>query len=514
MKQTAEDYLGTTVKKAVVTVPAYFNDEQRQATKDAGRIAGLEVERIINEPTAAALAYGFDKKKQNCKIAVYDLGGGTFDISILELGDGVFEVKATNGDTHLGGDDFDQVIMDWLVEEFRKQTGIDISKDKNTVQRLKEAGEKAKIELSGTQSTQINLPFITADASGPKHLDMTLTRAKFDQLTKSLVEKTRIPCMNCIRDAGLSAKEIDEVILVGGSTRIPAVQDLVRELFGKEPNKSVNPDEVVAAGAAIQGGVLAGEVTDVLLLDVTPLSLGIETLGGVMTKLIDRNTTIPTRKSQVFSTAADSQTAVSVHVLQGERELARDNRTLGRFDLVGIPSAPKGVPQIEVTFDIDANGIVHVSARDLGTGKEQKIRIESASGLSEEEIQKMVKEAEVNAAADKKARELVEEKNELEGLTYTLEKTIQEAQDKLPANEKQLAEDEIKRAREAVGSDDINRIRSAKESLQQFVQKLGASMGGNPGAGPDVDPQQNNSSPKDDGKVVDADYTVVDDDKK
>ncbi len=514
MKQTAEDYLGTTVKKAVVTVPAYFNDEQRQATKDAGRIAGLEVERIINEPTAAALAYGFDKKKQNCKIAVYDLGGGTFDISILELGDGVFEVKATNGDTHLGGDDFDQVIMDWLVEEFRKQTGIDISKDKNTVQRLKEAGEKAKIELSGTQSTQINLPFITADASGPKHLDMTLTRAKFDQLTKSLVEKTRNPCMNCIRDAGLSAKEIDEVILVGGSTRIPAVQDLVRELFGKEPNKSVNPDEVVAAGAAIQGGVLAGEVTDVLLLDVTPLSLGIETLGGVMTKLIDRNTTIPTRKSQVFSTAADSQTAVSVHVLQGERELARDNRTLGRFDLVGIPSAPKGVPQIEVTFDIDANGIVHVSARDLGTGKEQKIRIESASGLSEEEIQKMVKEAEVNAAADKKARELVEEKNELEGLTYTLEKTIQEAQDKLPANEKQLAEDEIKRAREAVGSDDINRIRSSKESLQQFVQKLGASMGGNPGAGPDVDPQQNNSTPKDDGKVVDADYTVVDDDKK
>ena len=514
MKQTAEDYLGTTVKKAVITVPAYFNDEQRQATKDAGRIAGLEVERIINEPTAAALAYGFDKKKQNCKIAVYDLGGGTFDISILELGDGVFEVKATNGDTHLGGDDFDQVIMDWLVEEFRKQTGIDISKDKNTVQRLKEAGEKAKIELSGTQSTQINLPFITADASGPKHLDMTLTRAKFDQLTKSLVEKTRNPCMNCIRDAGLSAKEIDEVILVGGSTRIPAVQDLVRELFGKEPNKSVNPDEVVAAGAAIQGGVLAGEVTDVLLLDVTPLSLGIETLGGVMTKLIDRNTTIPTRKSQVFSTAADSQTAVSVHVLQGERELARDNRTLGRFDLVGIPSAPKGVPQIEVTFDIDANGIVHVSARDLGTGKEQKIRIESASGLSEEEIQKMVKEAEVNAAADKKARELVEEKNELEGLTYTLEKTIQEAQDKLPANEKQLAEDEIKRAREAVGSDDINRIRSSKESLQQFVQKLGASMGGNPGAGPEVDPQQNNSSPKDDGKVVDADYTVVDDDKK
>ena len=513
MKQTAEDYLGTTVKKAVVTVPAYFNDEQRQATKDAGRIAGLEVERIINEPTAAALAYGFDKKKQNCKIAVYDLGGGTFDISILELGDGVFEVKATNGDTHLGGDDFDQVIMDWLVDEFKKQTGIDISKDKNTVQRLKEAAEKAKIELSGTQSTQINLPFITADASGPKHLDMTLTRAKFDQLTKSLVEKTRIPCVNCMKDAGLSAKDIDEVILVGGSTRIPAVQDLVRELFAKEPNKSVNPDEVVAAGAAIQGGVLAGEVTDVLLLDVTPLSLGIETLGGVMTRLIERNTTIPTRKSQVFSTAADNQTAVSVHVLQGERELARDNRTLGRFDLVGIPPAPKGVPQIEVTFDIDANGIVHVSAKDLGTNKEQKIRIESASGLSEEEIQKMVKDAESNAEADKKARELVEEKNELESMTYALEKAVAEAGEKVPSHEKQLVDDEIKRAREAVASNDISRIKAVKESLQQMIQKIGASAGAQ-GAGPSPEPNPGAGNAKDDGKVVDADYTVVDDDKK
>jgi molecular chaperone DnaK len=518
MKKTAEDYLGHEVKKAVITVPAYFNDEQRQATKDAGRIAGLEVERIINEPTAAALAYGFDKKKQNVKIAVYDLGGGTFDISILELGDGVFEVKATNGDTHLGGDDFDQVIMDWLVDEFKKQTGIDISSDKNTVQRLKEASEKAKIELSGTQSTQINLPFITADASGPKHLDMTLTRAKFDQLTKTLVEKSRTPCLNCLRDAGLSPKEIDEVILVGGSTRIPAVQDLVKEIFGREPNKSVNPDEVVAAGAAIQGGVLAGEVTDVLLLDVTPLSLGIETLGGVMTRLIERNTTIPTKKSQVFSTAADNQTAVSVHVMQGEREMARDNRTLGKFDLVGIPPAPKGVPQIEVSFDIDANGIVHVSAKDLGTGKEQKIRIESASGLSEEEIQKMVKDAEKNAEADKKARELVEAKNELEGLTYGLEKVITESKDKLPANDKQIAEDEIKRAREAVASDNIERINSAKESLTKIANKISSEMYANaaPGAegAPTGEGPTSGGSNSSGEKVVDADYTVVDDDKK
>ena len=523
MKKTAEDYLGHEVTKAVVTVPAYFNDEQRQATKDAGRIAGLEVERIINEPTAAALAYGFDKKKQNVKIAVYDLGGGTFDISILELGDGVFEVKATNGDTHLGGDDFDQVIMDWLVEEFKKQTGIDISKDKNTVQRLKEAAEKAKIELSGTQSTQINLPFITADASGPKHLDMTLTRAKFDQLTKSLVERSRIPCQNCLRDAGLSPSEIDEVILVGGSTRIPAVQDLVKELFGREPNRSVNPDEVVAAGAAIQGGVLAGDVTDVLLLDVAPLSLGIETLGGVMTKLIDRNTTIPTKKSQVFSTAADNQTAVSVHVLQGEREMARDNRTLGRFDLVGIPPAPKGVPQIEVSFDIDANGIAHVSAKDLGTGKEQKIRIESASGLSEEEIQKMVKDAEKNAAEDKKARELIEAKNELENLVYSLEKVLSEAADKIQPADKQLAEDEIKRAKEAGTSDNFERITEAKDSLSKIANKISSeiySQAGPEGAGPGPGAAGAGPQPGAEGgassgeKVVDADYTVVDDDKK
>ncbi len=520
MKKTAEDFLGTTVTKAVVTVPAYFNDEQRQATKDAGRIAGLEVERIINEPTAAALAYGFDKKKTNAKIIVYDLGGGTFDVSVLELGDGVFEVKSTNGDTHLGGDDFDQVIMDWLVEEFKNQTGIDISKDKNTSQRLKEAAEKAKIELSGTTSTQINLPFITADQSGPKHLDMTLTRAKFDQLTKSLVERTRIPCQNALKDAGLSKTEIDEVILVGGSTRIPAVQDLVKELFGKEPNRSVNPDEVVAAGAAIQGGVLAGDVTDVLLLDVTPLSLGIETLGGVMTKLIDRNTTIPTKKSQVFSTAADNQNAVSVHVLQGEREMAQYNRTLGRFDLVGIPPAPRGVPQVEVTFDIDANGIVHVSAKDLGTGKEQKIRIESSSSLSEEEIKRMVKEAEANAQNDKVARDLSENKNEVESIVYQLEKLIKESGDKIPAPDKQLAEDEIKRAKEALATEDLERIKSVKDSINSIAQKIGAKMyeqgaaGAETSTGPNANPEPNSGGTNTGEKVVDADYTVVDDDKK
>ena len=525
MKQTAEDYLGQEITKAVVTVPAYFNDEQRQATKDAGRIAGLEVERIINEPTAAALAYGLDRKHKNMKIVVYDLGGGTFDVSILELGDGVFEVKSTNGDTRLGGDDFDQVVMDWIIDEFKKESGIDVSKDRMALQRLKEAAEKAKIELSGTTQAQINIPFITADQSGPRHLNLSLSRSKFEQLTRELVERTRVPCENAIKDAGLSSNDINEIILVGGSTRIPAVQELVKGIFGREPSKSVNPDEVVAIGASVQGGVLAGDVSDVLLLDVTPLSLGIETLGGVMTRLIERNTTIPTRKSQIFSTASDNQTAVSVHVMQGEREMAQYNRTLARFDLVGIAPAPRGVPQIEVSFDIDANGIVHVSAKDMGTGKEQKIRVESSSGLSEEEIQKMVNEAESNQSKDKEARTLAETRNKADNHAYTLERALQDGGDKVDPADKKQAEDVIKRTREAIESNDLATITAAHDEIQKVAMELGQRLYAATGSGPNGDappdegaaPNDSQDNTSDDAlkeKVVDADYTVVEDDKK
>ncbi len=477
MKETGESYLGSKVTKAVITVPAYFNDSQRQAAKDAGEIAGLEVLRIINEPTAASLAYGLGKKK-NEKIAVFDLGGGTFDISILEIGEGVFEVKATNGDTHLGGDNFDRMVIDWLAEEFKKQEGIDLRKDKMALQRLKEAAEKAKCELSTTMQTEVNLPFITADSSGPKHLTLTLTRAKLEQLVNNLIQRTVGPCKQALADAKLSADDIDEVILVGGQTRMPAVQEVVKKLFHKEPHKGVNPDEVVAVGAAIQGGVLAGDagVKDVLLLDVAPLSLGIETLGAVFTKLIERNTTIPTKKTQIFSTAADSQTAVSIHVLQGERSMAADNRTLGRFDLIGIPPAPRGIPQIEVSFDIDANGIMHVSAKDLGTGKEQKIRIESSSGLSKEEIEKMKKEAEAHAEEDEKKKGLIEARNRLDNLIYAAENSIKEGGDKISAAEKEKVEAAIKKAKEELKNDDIDKLNKAAEELTQASHKLAEEL--------------------------------------
>ncbi len=528
MKQTAEAYLGEEVTEAVITVPAYFNDSQRQSTKDAGRIAGLDVKRIIPEPTAAALAYGLDKEKTDKKIAVFDLGGGTFDISVLEIGDGVFEVLATNGDMHLGGDDFDNEVLKWLLDEFKKEHGIDLTKDKMALQRLRDAAEKAKIELSGTQTTEINQPFITMDASGPKHLSLTLTRSKLESLTANLVDRTREPCLKAMKDAGVSKEDIGEVILVGGMSRMPAVQEMVKTIFGKEGHKGVNPDEVVAIGAAIQGGVMTGVVKDVLLLDVIPLTLGIETLGGVLTPLVERNTTIPTQKKQVFSTAADNQPAVTIRVLQGERKMANDNKEIGRFDLTDIPPAPRGTPQIEVSFNIDADGILHVSAKDLASGKEQKIRIEAASGLNESDIERMVKDAELHKEEDRKRKEEVEVKNEADALAFRAQKALDEYKDKIPEDVKNEVQNKIENVKKAMESGDIGRIKSAKNELETHMQKIGEAMskahpGAEAGAAAGGEPHHQHQGPngqhsgdkaKDDNNIEEAEVEIIEDEKK